>query len=152
MFSFFQPLCWNIACWWYLIRSIWASNLARSICQNWHSRARGVANLEHVIPMLGGKHYFVWSPCCVGMQVSLFSTPLRWTCKKNMIPDKSQRILQVLLFVLSMSASLFLIALKNVIPTQRGDYIFKVISREVNCCDAELWKDHEKTKQQTCSE
>ena len=57
---------------WYLICSIWASILAKSTCQNWHSRARGVANLENVIPMLGGKHYFFWFPCSVGMRISLF--------------------------------------------------------------------------------
>ena len=34
------------------------SILAKSICQILHSRARGVANLENMIPMLGGKRFF----------------------------------------------------------------------------------------------
>ena len=46
-----------------------------------------------------------------------------------------------------MRASLFLIVFKSVITTQRGDHIFKVNSREVNCCDAEMLKYHWKTKQ-----
>jgi hypothetical protein len=50
-------------------------------------------------------------------------------------------------FLLSMRASLFLIVLRIVIPTQRGDHIFKVNSREVNRCDAEMWKYHWETKQ-----
>ena len=60
---------------WYLICSIWASILAKSIWQNWRSRARGVQKAGIVIPVLGGKHYFVWSPCCVGVLILLFSTP-----------------------------------------------------------------------------
>ena len=57
---------------------------------------------------------------------------------ENEFPENYQRILQVLQFVLSMRASLFLIVLRIVIPTQRGDHIFKVNSREVNRCDAEM--------------
>ena len=56
-------------------------------------------------------------------------------------------ILHLLAFVPPMRASLFLTVLKSVIPTERGDHIFKVKSREVNCCDAEMLKYHWKTKQ-----
>ena len=40
-------------------------SLVKNICQNWHSRVRGVANLEHMIPMLGGK-LFVLIPVLGG--------------------------------------------------------------------------------------
>ena len=36
------------------------------------SRARGVVKTRNVIPMLGGKHYFLWSPCSVGVRISFF--------------------------------------------------------------------------------
>ena len=42
-----------------------------------------------------------------------------------------------------MGASPFLAVLKSVLPTQRGDVFFEVVSREENCCDVEttqyLW-------------
>ena len=57
--------------------SICASMLARCMCPNWRSHARGVRKMENVIPMLGGKHIFLWSPCSVGVPLLLFSTPLR---------------------------------------------------------------------------
>ena len=132
---------------WYVKPIVPAQILAKSICQNWHSRARGVAKIKNVIPMLGGKHYFFWSPCCVGVPVLIFSTPLRRECSKNWFPENFQMILHLLAFVPPMRASLFLTVLKSVIPTQRGDHIFKVKSREVNCCDAEMLKYHWKTKQ-----
>ena len=121
---------------WYVKPIVPAQFLAKSICQNWHARARGVAKIKNVIPMLGGKHYYVWSPCCVGVPVLIFSTPLRRECSKNWFPEHFQMILHLLAFVPPMRASLFLTVLKSVIPTERGDHIFKVKSREVNCCDA----------------
>ena len=79
-FSSFSTPLMKYCNFWYLICSIWASILAKSICQNLHSRARGVANLENVIPMLGGKHYLFWFPCSVGTLIQFLSTPLRWEC------------------------------------------------------------------------
>ena len=107
--------------------------------QFWRSRARGVAKPGIVIPMLRGKHFFLWSPCCVGVPLLFFSTPLRWECSKTWFPENSQRILQLLACHYSMRASLFLLVFKSVIPTQRGNLIFKVILREVNCCDADFF-------------
>ena len=46
-----------------------------------------------------------------------------------------------------MRALLFFAVLEFVIPTQRGDRIFKMISREVSCCNAEMLTSHLKTKQ-----
>jgi hypothetical protein len=66
---------------------------------------------------------------------------------ENKFLDNFQMILQVLPFELPMRASLFLMVLKHVIPTQRGDHIFNMNSREVNCCDAEMRTYHRKTKQ-----
>ena len=83
----------------------------------------------------------------MGVPVLIFSTPLRRECSKNWFPENFQMILHLLAFVPPMRASLFLTVLKSVIPTQRGDHIFKVNSREVNCCDAEMLKYHWKTKQ-----
>ena len=56
------------------------------------SRARGVAKTRNVIPMLGGKHYFLWSPCSVGVRISFFSTPLRWEWSKNCFSENFQMI------------------------------------------------------------
>ena len=56
-------------------------------------------------------------------------------------------MLQLLTFVQSMRASLFLLVLKSVIPTQRGDQISNMNFREVNCRDAEMLKYHWKAKQ-----
>ena len=57
-----------------------------------------------------------------------------------MFPDNFQWILLVLPFWAIHTCVTFLDGLEKVIPTQRGDHIFKVIFREVNCCDAELLK------------
>ena len=97
--------------------------------------------------MLGGKH-FLFIPVLRGSaNFAFFSTPLQCECSKNRFPEHFQMILLVLPFELSMRASLFLMVLKNVIPTQRGDHMFKNNSREVNCCDAEMLKYHWKTQQ-----
>ena len=92
-----------------------------------------------------GSVLFCWSPCCVGMRILLFSTPLLWDCSKNRFPENVQMILQMLQFELSMRASLFWMVLTNVIPTERGDRMVKVNSRGRNRCDAEMIKYHRET-------
>ena len=69
------------------------------------SRARGVAKTRNVIPMLGGKHYFFWSPCCVGVPILLFSTPLRRECSKTCFPENFQMIYWVFVDLLIMGAA-----------------------------------------------
>ena len=66
---------------------LWASMLARCMYDNWRSRARGVAKHKTVILVLGRKHYFVWSPYCVGMPLLLFWTPLLRECLKTCFPE-----------------------------------------------------------------
>ena len=103
------------------------------------SRVRGVAKPGNVIPMLGRKHFFLWSPCCVRVPILLFSTPLRWECSKTWFSENNQRILQLLACDQFMRASPFWLALKSVISAKRGDHIFKQHFQEVNCCDAYLF-------------
>ena len=90
---------------WHLNISILASMLARCMCPNWRSHARGVWKMENVIPMLGGKHIFLWSPCSVGVPLLLFSTPLRRECLKNWFPVNLKMVCALFDFMLLMGAA-----------------------------------------------
>ena len=58
-----------------------------------------------MIPMLGGSHYFLWCPCCVGVPILRFSAPLRRKCLKHCFSDNSQMIYWLLEYLLIMDAA-----------------------------------------------
>ena len=130
-----------------LIWSIFAPKCAQHHFQKWRSRARGVANIENGIPMLHGKRFFCDPRAAWECEFRFFQHPCGETGRKSGILKTIHMILQIWPVWLSTRSSLFWVVSGNVIPTERGDYIFKLNSREVNCCDAEMKQYLGETKQ-----
>ena len=82
--------------------------LATCMCQNWRSRARGVEDMENVIPMLGGDYFFV-IPMLRGSANSVFfNTPAARMLEHGQV------------------AAFFYISCENELPALRGDHILDV--------------------------
>ena len=97
-FSIFSTPLTPYCYFWSAKKPLWQSMLARCVSLTCHSHSGGVQKAGIVIPMLGGTHIFVWSPCSVGMHFVVFSTPLRWYLSKTSISENFQMIHWLLTF------------------------------------------------------
>ena len=57
---------------------LWPQQKTTTVFLDSRFRCRGVEKSRNRLPMLHGDQYFFCFPCSVGMQISIFSTPLQW--------------------------------------------------------------------------
>ena len=111
------------------------------------SRARGVENIKHTIPMLGGDHFFCDSHARWGRQFWFFQHLCGESAWKYAFLKISNGIFDFLFFCYSPArgvAALFLTRCENVLPTLRGVHFFiSLVHRQVvdrSACVYAFWK------------